>query len=51
MLFSSSVLGADAIIIDLEDAVSTVEKDAARILVKRIFRISDNPGSRCCSKG
>ena len=34
MLFSSSVLGADAVIIDLEDAVSASEKDAARILVK-----------------
>lgn len=34
MLFSSSILGADAIIIDLEDAVSANEKDAARILIR-----------------
>lgn len=34
MLFSSSILGADAVIIDLEDAVSAGEKDAARILVR-----------------
>ncbi len=34
MLCSSSILGADAVIIDLEDAVSAGEKDAARILVR-----------------
>lgn len=33
MLQSSDILGADAIIIDLEDAVALNEKDAARILV------------------
>ncbi|NLY21281.1 MAG: CoA ester lyase [Tissierellia bacterium] len=34
MLLSSSILGADAVIIDLEDAVNTTEKDAARMLVR-----------------
>jgi citrate lyase subunit beta/citryl-CoA lyase len=34
MLQSSDILGADGIIIDLEDAVALTEKDAARILVK-----------------
>lgn len=43
MLFSSSVLGADAIIIDLEDAVSASEKDAARILVREYLTEFDNP--------
>ena len=43
MLFSSSVLGADAIIIDLEDAVSASEKDAARILVREYLTNFDNP--------
>lgn len=43
MLFSSSVLGADAIIIDLEDAVSASEKDAARILVREYLSGFENP--------
>ncbi len=34
MLLSSNILGADAVIIDLEDAVNTTEKDAARVLVR-----------------
>ena len=34
MLQNSDIMGADAIIIDLEDAVAITEKDAARILVK-----------------
>lgn len=34
MLQSSDILGADGIIIDLEDAVALPEKDAARILVR-----------------
>ncbi|MBE6934054.1 MAG: CoA ester lyase [Ruminococcaceae bacterium] len=34
MLMNGSCLGADAIIFDLEDAVSPAEKDAARILVR-----------------
>ncbi len=43
MLFSSSILGADAIIIDLEDAVSASEKDAARILVREYLESFENP--------
>ena len=43
MLFSSSILGADAIIIDLEDAVSANEKDAARLLVREYLLSIDNP--------
>lgn len=42
MLFSSSILGADAVIIDLEDAVSASEKDAARILVREYLENFDN---------
>ena len=42
MLFSSSILGADAIIIDLEDAVSASEKDAARILVREYLSSFEN---------
>lgn len=34
MLQSSDILGADGLIIDLEDAVAITEKDSARILVK-----------------
>lgn len=34
MLQNLDIMGADAIIIDLEDAVTITEKDAARILVK-----------------
>lgn len=34
MLFNAAILGADSIILDLEDAVSISEKDSARILVK-----------------
>ena len=34
MLQSSDILGADGIIIDLEDAVAITEKDSARILVR-----------------
>lgn len=34
MLINGDVLGADAVILDLEDAVSPDEKDAARILVR-----------------
>ena len=42
MLFSSSILGADAVTIDLEDAVSASEKDAARILVREYLENFDN---------
>ncbi len=38
MLINGDVLGADAVILDLEDAVSPVEKDSARILVRNILR-------------
>lgn len=38
MLQNSDIMGADAIIIDLEDAVSITEKDAARILVKAYIK-------------
>jgi citrate lyase subunit beta/citryl-CoA lyase len=34
MLSSSPVLGADAVIFDLEDSVAEAEKDAARVLVR-----------------
>ncbi len=34
MLINGDALGADAVILDLEDAVSPAEKDAARILVR-----------------
>ena len=34
MLINGDALGADAVILDLEDAVSPQEKDAARILVR-----------------
>ncbi len=34
MLINCNVLGADAVIFDLEDAVSPAEKDAARLLVR-----------------
>lgn len=38
MILSSDVLGADAVILDLEDAVSLDEKDAARILVRNALK-------------
>ena len=38
MLINGNCLGADAIIFDLEDAVSPQEKDAARILVRNTMR-------------
>ncbi len=38
MLINAAYLGADAIIFDLEDAVSPAEKDAARILVRNTIR-------------
>ncbi len=38
MLLNADYLGADSIILDLEDAVSTAEKDAARILVRNAIR-------------
>jgi len=41
MLINGDVLGADAIIFDLEDAVTPDEKDAARILVRNILASLD----------
>lgn len=44
MLINASCLGADAVIFDLEDAVSPAEKDAARILVRNTMRYMDLGG-------
>jgi len=41
MLINGGTLGADAIIFDLEDAVSPAEKDAARILVRNTMQYMD----------
>jgi citrate lyase subunit beta / citryl-CoA lyase len=41
MLQNSNILGADGIIIDLEDAVALSEKDSARILVKEYLSTFD----------
>ncbi len=38
MLINADYLGADAVIFDLEDAVSPAEKDAARILVRNTLK-------------
>ena len=38
MLINAGFLGADAVIFDLEDAVSPAEKDAARILVRNTLK-------------
>lgn len=38
MLINAGYLGSDAVIFDLEDAVSPAEKDAARILVRNTMR-------------
>ncbi len=44
MLINGGSLGADAVIFDLEDAVSPSEKDAARILVRNTLRYMDLGG-------
>ena len=44
MLINGNCLGADAVIFDLEDAVSPDEKDAARILVRNTMRYMDFHG-------
>jgi len=44
MLINGNCLGADAVIFDLEDAVSPAEKDAARILVRNTMRYVDFRG-------
>ncbi|EGW41338.1 aldolase/citrate lyase family protein [Desulfosporosinus sp. OT] len=41
MLQDAAILGADAIILDLEDAVSLTEKDSARILVRDAIKYID----------
>lgn len=38
MLINADVLGADSVILDLEDAVSVDEKDSARILVREALK-------------
>ena len=44
MLINGNCLGADAVIFDLEDAVSPAEKDAARILVRNTLRYMNFAG-------
>jgi len=44
MLINGNYLGSDAVIFDLEDAVSPSEKDAARILVRNTMRYMDFRG-------
>ena len=44
MLINGNCLGTDAVIFDLEDAVSPAEKDAARILVRNTMRYMDFRG-------
>ena len=44
MLINGNCLGSDAVIFDLEDAVSPAEKDAARILVRNTMRYMDFAG-------
>ena len=41
MLLNADTLGADSIILDLEDAVSPKEKDSARILVRNALKYID----------
>ena len=41
MLINGSRLGSDALIFDLEDAVSPAEKDSARVLVRNTLRYMD----------
>ncbi|MBQ7566889.1 MAG: CoA ester lyase [Oscillospiraceae bacterium] len=43
-IINGDAMGADAIILDLEDAVSPEEKDAARILVRNAIRDLGFPG-------
>ena len=41
MLQNAGILGADSVILDLEDAVSLTEKDSARILVRESLKTID----------
>lgn len=45
MLQHGGVYGADAVLLDLEDAVATSQKDAARILVRRMLEMTDFYGA------
>ena len=38
LIMNGEILGADSIILDLEDAVSPAEKDSARILVRNTLK-------------
>jgi citrate lyase subunit beta / citryl-CoA lyase len=44
MLLSANILGADSVILDLEDAVALNQKDSARMLVKRAITTFDFGG-------
>lgn len=44
MLINGGFLGADAVILDLEDAVAPSEKDAARVLVRNTIKYMDFRG-------
>ena len=44
LLINGNCLGADAVIFDLEDAVSPAEKDSARILVRNTMKYLDFRG-------
>ena len=44
MLINGGFLGADAVILDLEDAVAPSEKDAARVLVRNTIQYMDFRG-------
>ena len=46
MLINAPYLGADAVIFDLEDAVSPAEKDAARILVRNALKYMEFTAER-----
>ena len=41
MLQQGGVYGADAVLLDLEDAVALNQKDAARILVRNMLKYVD----------
>ena len=45
MLLNSGIFGADSVVLDLEDAVSITEKDAARILVRNTLAYVDFRGA------
>lgn len=44
MIQNADILGADSIILDLEDAVSLTEKDSARVLVREAIKSLDFSG-------